>query len=263
MMVNESLNDFSFWYPKVMNCGIRMPATYFKKLPAGDEADEKTLRLYQAFYHDHPDDDEIIKEWVEKSVLPDLEYYHLNGRIFVKNGRFSNKFDANNSCILVGTHRLAEAISNINYQALCCGADGIDEIVVRQFIPHDMATTPCIYNGLPLRSEFRVFYDFDKKKAIFTANYWEYDYVRPHLYEATDKIIFDHEWKRLEINFASNKIAVEKMVEAAMKNVSGLEGQWSVDILMDEKCQFWLIDMAVAQRSAYWDMRPDKVAYPE
>jgi len=260
MMVNESLNDFSYWYPKVQNCGIRMPATYYKKIPAAKENE----RLFQAFYHDKPEeDDEIIKEWVKTSILPDLEYYHLNGRIFVKNGRFSNKFDANNSCILWGTHRLADAIANINYQALCCGADGIDEIVVRQYISHEIQNTPCIYNGLPLRSEFRVFYDFDKKKAIFTANYWDYDYVRPHLYEATDKIVFDHERKWLEDNFKENWIGVEKMVEAAMKNVTGLEGQWSIDILMDEKCQFWLIDMAVAQRSAYWEMRPDKEAYPE
>ena len=65
------------------------------------------------------------------------------------------------------------------------------------------------------------------------------------------------------MNFNANKYPVEKMVEAAMQNVTGLEGQWSVDILMDEECKFWLIDMAVAQRSAYWEMRPDKEAYPE
>ena len=260
MMVNESLNDFSYWYPKVQNCGIRMPATYYKKIMASKENE----RLFQAFYHDKPEeDDEIIKEWVKTSILPDLEYYHLNGRIFVKNGRFSNKFDANNSCILWGTHRLADAIANINYQALCCGADGIDEIVVRQYIPHDIQNTPCIYNGLPLRSEFRVFYDFDKKNAIFTANYWDYDYVRPHLYEATDKIIFDHEKEKLQRQFFYNRLGVEAMVEEAMKNVTELEGQWSIDILMDENGQFWLIDMAVAQRSAYWEMRPDKEAYPE
>ena len=260
MIVNESLNDFSFWYPKVENCGILMPATYYKKIPAAKENE----RLFHAFYHDNPEeDDKIIKEWVKTSIMPDLEYYHLNGLIFVKNGRFSNKFDANNSCILWGTYRLADAIANINYQALCCGADGIDEIVVRRFIDYDMKNTPCIYNGLPLRSEFRVFYDFDKKKAIFTANYWEYDYVRPHLYKATDKIIFDHERKRLETDFIRKRFAVEKMVETAMQNVTDLEGQWSVDILMDENEQFWLIDMAVAQRSANWEMRPDKEAYPE
>lgn len=71
--------------------------------------------------------------------------------------------------------------------------------MVRKFIESSAGMTPCIYNGLPLRPEFRVFYDFDARKPIFTANYWDYDYVYPHLYHATDKIIFEHErgkdWK--------------------------------------------------------------------
>ena len=43
-----------------------------------------------------------------------------------------------------------------------------------------------------------------------------------------------------------------------MKRVNGLNGQWSVDILMDESGTLWLIDMAIAQRSAYWELQPGK-----
>ena len=39
-----------------------------------------------------------------------------------------------------------------------------------------------------------------------------------------------------------------------MKEVE-LIGNWSVDILLDEKGDFWLIDMAIAENSAYWDKR--------
>ena len=42
-----------------------------------------------------------------------------------------------------------------------------------------------------------------------------------------------------------------------MRDVQGLTGQWSVDVLMDEREKFWLIDMAIAQRSAYWEQRPE------
>jgi hypothetical protein len=32
---------------------------------------------------------------------------------------------------------------------------------------------------------------------------------------------------------------------------------------MDERGAFWLIDMAIAQRSAYWEQRPDKEVYQD
>lgn len=63
--------------------------------------------------------------------------------------------------------------------------------------------------------------------------------------------------------YKKHKDSVQAMVADAMQNVHGLTGQWSVDILMDEEDKFWLIDMAIAQRSAYWEMRPDKEAYSE
>lgn len=156
--------------------------------------------------------------------------------------------------------KLYRAIIIINYEAICCGAEGADEIVVRKFIESSVGMTPCIYNGLPLRPEFRVFYDFDVRKPIFTANYWDYDYVYPHLYHVTDKIIFEHERERLEGVYAHFKDAVQDKVADAMQNVQGLTGQWSVDVLMDEREKFWLIDMAIAQRSAYWEMRPEGYA---
>ena len=31
-----------------------------------------------------------------------------------------------------------------------------------------------------------------------------------------------------------------------------LKGQWSIDFLMNSNIKAWLIDMAVAQQSAYW-----------
>ena len=83
----------------------------------------------------------------------------------------------------------------------------------------------------------------------------------PHLYDATDKIVFEHERERLDRAFEENRERVEAMVGTAMKRVSGLEGQWSVDILMDETDTLWLIDMAIAQRSAYWEMRPNNEKY--
>ena len=259
----EKLNLFHNWYPNVKDCGIKQPQTeYFVLPPYGENAEVD--RLYQAFYMDNGREDlEYVRNWLDKYVVPKLNKKDLNGHVFLKNAVYSGKFTANNSCNLYGLLDLAEHLVRINYDAMCCGANGETGIVVRKYIERNARETPCIYDGLPLRPEFRVFYDFSKEKVIFTANYWDYDYVAPHLFDATDKIIFEHEKDRIEKAFNENRQHVEKLVSDAMKNVKGMQDQWSIDILLDEKGVFWLIDMAVAQRSSYWEFRPDKEEYPD
>lgn len=263
IFAREHENDFSFWFPKIQFCGIPVPKTFFKKLPHYDQGPE-ARRLYQAFCMENPAEDlAVVQTWLNTNVLPELKEMGLMGHVFVKNARFSNKFDANGNCNLFGTFDLARAFANINYEAMCLDANGCDEIVVREFIEASCHEIPCIYNGLPLRPEFRVFYDFDTQQPIFTANYWDFDYVYPHLYAATDRIIFEHERERIETAFNQYKDEVQEMVSNAMKSVQGLTGQWSIDILYDENTysphKFWLIDMAIAQRSAYWEQRPKEV----
>ena len=38
--------------------------------------------------------------------------------------------------------------------------------------------------------------------------------------------------------------------------MEGLSGPWSVDLMMTEAGEMYLIDMAVAEQSAYWEFRP-------
>lgn len=238
-------NNFSFWFPKVEHCGIRVPRSII--IPVGDE-------MIHHFCMEQSGDYEAILCFVKNNVEPAVKEAKF-GLCFVKNGTFSNKFDASHSC-LPQPGSLTEAIININYGALCTGAGGEGEIVIRERIPHDARVTPCIYHGLPFRTEFRVFYDFDDQQVIFVANYWDYDYVYPHLHDVTDRIIFEHQREKMESKFEALKDKAAQTVAEAMKNVSGLDGAWSVDLLLDEKDEFWLIDMAVAEQSAYWDRRP-------
>lgn len=269
-------NLFSFWYPKVMDAGIDTPKTIFFKLPtvtvedrvaaaAADEANNKSavplsVRLQRSFYMDDPMSDvDCIQGWLDKEVIPVLEEERMTGKLFVKNGTFSNKFWANKSCIVEGLSGLADAVAMINYNALLVSAGGTEELVIREFIGYDGRKTACIYNGLPLRPEFRVFYDFDERKPIFVVNYWDTEYMMANLYDMTDKLVFSHEAKQLECQYDNHKDQVVSLVSDAMKNVTGLTGQWSVDIMWDErKKKYWLIDMAIAQTSAYWGRRPMK-----
>lgn len=107
----EHENDFSFWYPKIKDCGIPTPLTFYTKLPSAEEEPEYVKRLYEAFYMEHPkEDEEAVKAYLEERVIPKLKEMGLTGHVFVKNGRFSNKFNANGTCNLYGLHELYRAV---------------------------------------------------------------------------------------------------------------------------------------------------------
>ena len=265
------LNNFSYWFPKIENCGMKVPQSVVVSVPQD---------IQEAFYVEGAEDYEKIAAFVAEKIQPAADEIR-RPLLFIKNGGFSNKFDADGSCLCSSDyHELVSHITTIQYQSLCMETGGEDEIVIRERIPYNSEVIPCIYSGLPLRPEFRVFYDFDLREVLFTVNYWGYDYCRPHIFNATDKIIFDKMKTHLEKAFELCKEMVESAVAEAMKNVNGLSGPWSIDVMLDnyppsvqadviqditatysrpsDRYDMWLIDMATAERSAYWDRRPSK-----
>lgn len=251
-------NRFSYWWEKVKNCGISVPKTMVFKVP------------HSVFKDWYGNGHAAYREWVREEVEPALTENGLVGPLFVKNAVFSNKFDA--KYCFCNAWDISDAMNAINETAMemIMGYCGEDELVVRERIPYDPRITPCIYHGLPLRPEFRIFYDFDTREVLYSCNYWEYDYVRPHLYDATDLIVFDHERAHIEEEFLHYREVVESMVHNAMREVKGLSGPWSIDIMLKvtpsshirplwERKDFFLIDMAVAEQSAYWEFREERM----
>lgn len=238
-------NMLSKWYPKIQKCGIPTPKTRVLKVPEN---------IFTAFFLDNREKDRMeIYQWVTDAVQPALREQQFHGPfVFVKNGTYSNKYFG--SCIShTDSFSLTQNIIDINYSALMCGANGCTELVLREMIPYKPQVTPCIYHGLPLRSEFRVFYDFDQKKVLYSVNYWDYDYCSDAISrDCTDKIVFDYMREYLEAAYKATHSEIEHLVGEHMANVN-LKGQWSIDILLDENGKMWLIDMAVAQQSAYWN----------
>ena len=144
---------------------------------------------------------------------------------------------------------------------MCFDADGTSEMVIREVIEYDYNTVPTIYNGLPLRSEYRVFVDFDSNRVLYIVNYWDYDYCYKHL-NKTDKIIFDYMKLYLESEFENNKDRVIELIEKNLipynkKTKDGLSGIWSVDIMKVDE-DYYLIDMAIGCQSAYYDYKKIK-----
>lgn len=250
--LDDDINNFSHWFPQIKDNGV-LPVPETETIPVPPA-------IAQCFFMDRPNADQAaIFEWVQKSVLPIAGKVRKNSPyVFIKNGGFSDKFDARNCFCRCNEYELTAAICNINYDAICVGADGFTELVIREDLNcGEQDRFPHIYHGLPLRPEIRVFYDFGKNKVLYSANYWDWDYCHDAICrDATDKIIYEESYVRIEEAFLQNKGKAEKLVEKAMANVAGLSGQWSIDLmLMDDA--FWLIDMAVAQDSAYWD--PERV----
>jgi hypothetical protein len=106
---------------------------------------------------------------------------------------------------------------------------------------------------MPLQNEYRVFYDFDSKQPLYIVNYWDWGYCHDAISRnITDKLVYECYYGRILEHYEENKDMVMEYVDKHMKNVTGLKGIWSVDI-MEANGRFWLIDMAVGYDSAYWD----------
>ena len=236
-------NNFSYWYDKIK--GIKefiIPQSRIVDIP---------FDVWMVFNCDAIEDNEyILKDFVDKELVPFLDDDNI---YFVKNAKFSNKFNYN-TCI-TNRRKLLDSFINICYSALCLGAEGNTEFIIRDYIPYDANMYATIYNGLPLRCEIRVFYDADSKQVLYPVNYWDYEYCRSKLYSRGDQIIFDSLRTELEQRYQYEKIIVCNKVEQAFENVD-LEGKWSIDIMIDDsnfKSEYYLIDMALAENSAYWN----------
>ena len=243
--LKENPNNFSNWFPKIENCGIIVPQSVCVPVPED---------IVMAFFMDNEDKDIMtIFEWVKKEVVPMArKVQNCSPFVFVKNGSFSDKYTFSNCQCRVNALELTVSIININYSSLMFGAGGCTELILREYIP--AGEKPCIYQGMPLRPEFRCFYDFDQKKLLYTKNYWDWDYCHDAIAEdATDKIVYEKIYPDIEAEYTARLSEVEEMVTKYMPQVQ-LSGIWSVDIMYNSADDiYYLIDMAIARQSAYWD----------
>ena len=236
-----TVENMSFWFPKVQDSltraqsVLRMPATktatlsfeWFEWLSSDAYTDEK-----RAEFHDYM-----------TGLLGDFE----QGRpIFMKTGVFSDKFNFFN-CAVYDRSKVGDNYLNIFYTAMLFGANASSEVVFREFV-EDEEQVPSIYNGMPLHTEFRVFYDFDKREVVGVANYWHPDEMRGRLH-GSDPLFYEQGVVKIEEEYAQMKGWVCQEVNDLMAGVSGIEGRWSVDVMKNGR-DFWLIDMARMERSA-------------
>ena len=251
--LSNNSNNISNWFPKIEKCGLAVPKTCIIKVPEN---------IVKAFFME-PEKNETIDtlfdrvyDWVDGVLVPTAREEIGKGLWFMKNGCFSNKYNFNSCCVTDNSHEITTKLIDINYTSLMFDTGGNTEVAIRERILFNENTIPCIYNGMPLRPEYRIFYDFDNHKLLYSVNYWDWDYCHDAISRnATDKIVYEYIYDKIYKEYTKNKTNVEQIVDSCLKNITELKGKWSIDIL-DAGYELYLIDMAIAENSAYWN--PDK-----
>lgn len=245
----NDLNNFSYWFPKVQNM-FKVPETKIFQVPY-----DVSYFVCNKYYSSRESIPKEVTDFflsVEKAAreMPSTEW--SGPFVFMKNARFSDKFTFRQACCsLKYAKDILEHYALICNDSMCCDALGFTELVIRQYIGSDNTKVPSIYNGMPLRPEYRVFYDFDQKKVLHIHDYWDYDYVTKGLRDASDKIVFEVTREDREKRWSE---FLPKIEEEAKKldGAYGFEGIWSFDFMVDEDDTIWFIDAALGQDSTYF-----------
>lgn len=192
-------------------------------------------------------DDVDWEQWL-KILWPTIEKMKTGTLYNIKNGCFSNKFNFD-KCLCIKKD-LVRKFYDINYYSTMYETGGYTEIVVREYIPCDLDHTITIYNGMPLRTEVRVFYNMDTKEIEYMVDYWDYDYCSKHITKLNDKLLFDLFHNKSNIPLTDHSIELNKVMKFIEDNINtlkieGLKGIWSIDFMYDRDLNnVYLIDMA-------------------
>ena len=262
-ILGRNRNSMSYWLPAIsFACAcdgfFKIPKTRIAKVPL------PILQLTRKEYGQlTPTTLKIVDDWAMKAF--DLD---VTKSYFIKTGCYSSKFDFRN-CKVTGekeVRELGEYLLYIQQQANymagpltmphpIIGVSTTNEWVVREYI-EDVENNPTIYKGLPLHTEYRVFVDCDTDEILGYTPYWLPEGMKkhfgrdaeknPHMYH--DYVTFSTHEGIMTKRYSENIDRVLAHVKAMLPNIA-LSGQWSIDIMQNGE-DFWVIDMAIASRSA-------------
>lgn len=268
-ILDNNMNQIGYWLPKVAEIShFKIPDTKIVKVPLS------LLQLGRVFEYSEltPTTFRIINEYCKKVFELDL-----NGTYFIKNGVFSSKFDFRNAKVttpqevaelgqyLFYIHQQACQMASLLNNKSIYGCGTTNEWIVREYIESPVKET--IYMGLPLNTEYRIFVDFDTKAILSDNQYWNKEVMNKRFeenrnsHDVHDVITYNMASERLEKTYNENIDKVKEMVQELLNNNIEMTGQWSVDIMQVEN-DFYLIDMALAENSFYYDSVPKELRKP-
>ena len=275
-LLGRNRNSISHWLPYIAEAATKhgffmIPDTTVVRVPPSllqlTRKSYNTLTLTTL---------KIVDEWAIRVFGLDV-----NREYFIKTGIFSSKFDFRNAHVkgekevrelgeyLLFIQNYATSLAYfMNAKGGISGFYGVattNEFVVRDYI-RDKESNPCIYNGMPLHTEYRVFIEFDGQggyEILGISPYWRKDVMISRFSQGPDRdtakmkhdlaVYLAHE-KTLYDRYEKNKDLVLKRVREMAPDVR-LAGQWSLDIMQNGD-DFYIIDMAEAASSALIDCVP-------
>lgn len=234
-------NDLSFWYPKTTNIGFKTPNTIIT------DFNDEELKLIKAIKWQSLDEKELLQRIKNSAKNGEID---LNKKMFIRLGNSSNKFNFD-SCHIKNINELYKKLM-IMFDDMYFKLEWVQniELVLREYIKTNYQRNT-IYNGMPLNTEFRVFYDFDENKILGIFNYWDKDTMLDNLHSQEDLIAFANTTHEIESDFTRLYPFLKEEAESKLPSAD-LKGKWSVDFMYDGK-EFVLIDMAHAECSYYYD----------
>lgn len=270
-MIGTNPTSMGYWLPEIyqpaLKAGFKVPDTVIAKVPI------TMLQLTRMEYMGHtPATLSIVDKWAEK-VFELKE----DGDYFIKTGTYSSKFDFRNCRVHdpKEVRELGEYLLFIHSQAIeaagplsqpsIYGMSTTNEWVVRSFVS-DSQNLPTIYKGLPLRTEYRIFVDFDKKTVIGKSPYWEPTMMKQRfarggdVHERHDYVTYLTREKDMLAEYEANIDRVTSICRETAQDAN-LTGQWSVDVMQDGT-DLYLIDMAPAENSALYGCVPPDLRMP-
>lgn len=268
-ILDNNMNQMGYWLPKVAEVSpFKIPDTKIIKVPLS------LLQLGRVFEYGEltPTTFKIINEYCKRVF--DL---NLDGTYFIKNGVYSSKFDFRNAKVttpqevaeigqyLFYVHQQACQMASLLNNRSIYGCGTTTEWVVREYIESPVKET--IYMGLPLNTEYRVFVDFDIKTILSDNQYWNKEVMTKRFkenrnnHDVHDVITYNMASERLEKTYSENISKVRTMIQELLENNVEMSGQWSIDIMQVEN-DFYLIDMALAENSFYYDSVPKELRKP-
>ena len=277
-IIDTNPASIGHWLPRVagpaVNAGLLVPDTKIIKVPI--PLLQLTRKNYSCLT---PGTLAVADEYCRRAfdLNPDGDY-------FIKTGTYSSKFDFRNAHVSgrkeigeIGQYLLfihAQALSHAHYdlsgagRPVVYGMSTTTEWAVRKFVPSKVKES--IYHGMPLRTEFRIFVDFDAREIIGRSPYWREDVMLPRFERASDSgdpamihdsLTYRAALPRLRMEYGQYLPEVEARIGAMLSRDCGLHGQWSVDVMLEDG-KLYLIDMAPADTSALYDCVPEELRIP-
>lgn len=248
----QNPNSLYNWYPEVekalakSDTELKSPATKTIRLPI------EMAQFIRLEYQDTSQaDKDLFNQFIfDQFGLEDDKTY------FIKTGTFSSKFQfANAKCS--ESREMGEYFQVINNFAMNVGAAHTVDLVVREYI-EDVEDNPTIYNGMPLRTEFRAFVDCDKNELIGVVPYWHPIVMKRALQHGlSDSIQQDYQTylsheQHLVDTYNENLHRVRTEIKAILPNLN-LTGKYSIDVMKNGD-DLYVIDLALMSESALTEL---------